>query len=114
MKNISAIVCVSLSVICCLQKGFSQDVYDPSVPEPTLKEISYGDQERNVLDFWQAKSTMPTPLVLVVHGGGWVSGSKERVHRFADVQQLLDAGISVVAINYRLIQKKNNLDERPR
>lgn len=113
MKNISIIVCVCLSAICCLQKGFSQDTYDPSVPEPTLKEVSYGDHKRHVLDFWQAESAVPTPLVFVVHGGGWVGGSKERVQRFADVQQLLDAGISVAAINYRLIKKKGNSDETP-
>jgi acetyl esterase/lipase len=77
--------------------------YNAGVPKPTYFEVSYGLHERNVLDFWQAKSDKPTPLVLVIHGGGWSGGSKERVSRFADVQALLDAGISVAAINYRLM-----------
>jgi acetyl esterase/lipase len=51
-----------------------------------------------------AKSEKPTPLVLVIHGGGWSSGSKERVNRFVDVQSLLNAGISVAAHNYRLME----------
>jgi acetyl esterase/lipase len=59
------------------------------------------------MDFWKAESNTQTPLVFVIHGGGWQGGSKERVHRFANVQQLLDAGISVVAINYRLIKHAN-------
>lgn len=75
--------------------------YDASVPEPTLEGVRYGDHQRNVLDFWRAESDAPTPLVFVIHGGGWVGGSKERVNRFADVNALLKAGISVVAINYR-------------
>lgn len=75
--------------------------YDASVPKPTVEGVQYGDHPRNVLDFWQAESDVPTPLVFVIHGGGWVGGSKERVNRFADVNALLKAGISVVAINYR-------------
>ena len=77
--------------------------YDSSVPKPTLTEVSYGPHSRHILDFWRAKSTKPTPLVFVIHGGGWQGGSKERVDRFADVQALLKAGVSVAAINYRLI-----------
>jgi acetyl esterase/lipase len=78
--------------------------YEAGVPKPTYSEVSYGTHERNVLDFWQAKSDKPTPLVLVIHGGGWSSGSKERASRFADVQALLHAGISVAANNYRLME----------
>ena len=75
--------------------------YDSSVPKPTLSGVRYGDHRRHVLDFWKAEADAPTPLVFVIHGGGWVGGEKERVDRFADVAALLKAGISVVAINYR-------------
>ena len=84
--------------------GEDAPAYDPSVPEPTLRGIPYGEHERHILDFWKADSETPTPLVFVVHGGGWIGGEKERLHRFVDVQQLLDAGISVAAINYRLMK----------
>ncbi len=75
--------------------------YDQSVPQPSHAGIRYGEHERNVMDLWLAESEGPTPLVFVIHGGGWRGGSKERLHRFADTQALLDAGISVAAINYR-------------
>jgi acetyl esterase/lipase len=81
----------------------AEDRYDASVPKPTHAGVRYGPHERNVLDFWQAKSDQPAPLVLVIHGGGWNAGSKERAGRFVEVQSLLDAGISVAAHNYRLI-----------
>ncbi len=77
--------------------------YDASVPAPTLAGIRYGNHERHILDFWKASSDQPTPLVFVIHGGGWSGGSKERLHRFADPAALLKSGISVVAINYRLM-----------
>lgn len=83
------------------------ETYEKSVPTPTHSEVKYGTHERNVLDFWQAKSAQPTPLVLVIHGGGWNDGSKERVSRVVNVQSLLDAGISVAATNYRLIAQAN-------
>lgn len=86
--------------------AFAQEApaYDPSVPKPTLSGIKYGEHERHILDFWKAKSNSPTPLVFVIHGGGWKGGEKERVHRFVNVKKLLDNGISVVAINYRLMK----------
>ena len=86
---------------------------DPPVPKATLPEVRYGDHERHVLDFWQAESTEPTPLVFVIHGGGWQGGTKERVGRFADVQKLLAAGISVAAINYRLMSHANEAGIKP-
>ena len=82
-------------------KAAPPPVYNASVPKPTLSEVRYGAHERNVLDFWKAESAEPTPLAFVIHGGGWTSGGKERVDRFADVSALLQAGISVAAINYR-------------
>jgi len=78
--------------------------YAASVPKPTLSGVRYGTHERHVLDFWKAESATPTPLVFVIHGGGWQAGEKERVDRFADVSALLKAGISVAAINYRFIK----------
>lgn len=79
--------------------------YDSTVPPPTLSEVRYGDHERHVLDFWKAESETPTPVAFVIHGGGWQGGSKERLARFADPVALLEAGISVVAINYRYVKQ---------
>lgn len=83
--------------------GKQAPAYDDSVPVPTLAGVRYGNHQRHILDFWQASSDKPTPLVFVIHGGGWSGGSKERLHRFADTAALLESGISVVAINYRLM-----------
>ncbi len=89
-------------------KSFSTteiNITKTEVPKPTLKEVSYGDHERNVIDFWKAESDSPTPLAFIIHGGGWKGGSKERINRFVDVNRLLEAGISVAAINYRYVQQ---------
>lgn len=83
------------------------------IPKPTFAAVRYGEHERHVLDFWKADATASSPLVFVIHGGGWVSGSKERVSRLVDVNALLEAGISVAAINYRLILRDSALDSSP-
>jgi acetyl esterase/lipase len=85
-------------------KATAAPAYAASVPKPTFTEVRYGTHERQVLDFWKAESPIPTPVVFVIHGGGWQGGAKEIVHKFVDVAALLKAGISVVAINYRFIQ----------
>jgi len=82
----------------------ANEQYAASAPKPTLSELAYGDHDRQVLDFWKAPSDKPTPLVFVIHGGGWMGGSKERLNRFVDAPALLKEGISVVAINYRLMK----------
>jgi acetyl esterase/lipase len=75
--------------------------YSASVPAPTLSNVAYGEHARQVLDVWQAESVDPSPLVVVIHGGSWKTGQKEWVNRFVDVNALLEAGVSVAAINYR-------------
>jgi acetyl esterase/lipase len=75
----------------------------PARPTPTAADYAYGqDSERQKFDFWQAKSDKPTPLVLLIHGGGWMGGDKTGYGTGA-IQPFLDAGISVASINYRFI-----------
>ncbi len=73
-------------------------------PTPTHADVPYGKHPRQKLDFWQAKSDSPTPLVVLIHGGGWTGGDKKG-YGAGSIKPFLDAGISVAAINYRLIQQ---------
>ncbi|MFH1300780.1 MAG: alpha/beta hydrolase fold domain-containing protein [Planctomycetota bacterium] len=79
--------------------------------KPTYADVKYGAHERNVLDFYQAKSDQPTPLVIYIHGGGFVGGSK-RVSAGL-VNLFHTAGISVAAIHYRFIDGKEILLPKP-
>jgi hypothetical protein len=75
-------------------------VAQPALPTPTHANVSYGPHERNVLDLWLAKSDKPTPLVVHIHGGGWLGGDKKTTAA-ATVKYMLEQGVSVAAINYR-------------
>jgi acetyl esterase/lipase len=84
----------------------------PPKPTPTAANLPYGQHERQVLDFWQAKSDRPTPLVLYIHGGGWQGGDKSGLSGPV-IQRCLDAGISVAAINYRYVKQAAELKIEP-
>lgn len=111
IRTLAALACLAAAnlSLATLNAQSKKGGYHESVPVPTFTSISYGDGPRNVLDFWQADSDTPTPLVIVIHGGGWNGGSKELLHKFVDTQELLDAGISVAAINYRLMKHSRDL-----
>lgn len=68
-------------------------------PKPTHADVSYGPYKMNKLDFWEAKGKGPRPLLVHIHGGGWIGGDKSRN---AAIQPYLDKGISYASVNYRL------------
>lgn len=70
-------------------------------PEATIKDLTYGKYEQDVLDFYRAESSDPAPLFVHIHGGGFRNGDKRDVPGVL-LHALLEAGISVAAINYRL------------
>lgn len=75
-------------------------------PPPTHADVPYGPAPRNVLDFWAApgaSAERPAPLVIYIHGGGFIGGDKAKVREDKLVQQCLDAGVSFAAINYRYL-----------
>lgn len=69
-------------------------------PAPTKADVSYGPHGRNVLDFWKAEGEGPRPLLVYIHGGGWIGGDKAGGRGL--VAPFLAKGISCAAINYRL------------
>ncbi len=85
-----------------------------SVPQqlPTFANVPYGEHAREVLDFYKAESATPTPLVVYIHGGGWMNGDKGRVGT-VDLKKLLAEGISVAAINYRFLPMAYEADVKP-
>jgi hypothetical protein len=97
------IIASFLSVLCVLSAS-AQTPVPAAKPAPTptraptVANVAYGTHERQVLDFYKAASTKPTPLLFFIHGGGWVSGDKANP---GELEACIKAGISVVSINYR-------------
>ncbi|HEY5314335.1 MAG TPA: alpha/beta hydrolase [Pirellulales bacterium] len=82
----------------------------PPGPSPTMANVAYGDDPKQVLDFWKVEASKPTPLLFYIHGGGWMAGDKSRV---AALKNYLDAGISVVSIEYRFVSQAQAAGVKP-
>ena len=77
-----------------------------------FKDVKYGDNERNILDIWLAKSENETPLLIFIHGGGFVGGNKESAYRKNNIKRflkLLENNISFATINYRFMNNDDGI-----
>lgn len=81
-------------------------------PQPTLADVAYGKHPKQVLHFWKAKSDKPTPLLFFIHGGGWTGGNRSSGVT-GMLQEFLNAGISVVSVEYRFIPEATADGEKP-
>lgn len=98
--------------------------YDP-LPEELagldanfLKDLPYGEYPENTFDLILPKSSTPTPLVIFIHGGGFVEGEKEQLYQAAsssggesfvdELKFLLSQGIAIASINYRLLEANDS------
>ena len=81
---------------------------DRYAPEEILvqKNIAYMQQPSLTLDIYQSKNVMQLesrPTVVWVHGGGWISGSKEHARGYFKL--LADQGYNVVSLQYQFAPK---------
>jgi acetyl esterase/lipase len=75
---------------------------NPLLPNPTKFDVSYGPHPKQVLHFWKAESEKTTPLLFFIHGGGWMAGGRMS-GLTTMLPEILDAGISVVSVEYQFI-----------
>jgi len=63
--------------------------------------IRFADGSMGKVDYFAARAD--APLVVLIHGGGWVSGSRSELHPHA--RALVRQGINAASIDYRLATK---------
>jgi acetyl esterase/lipase len=67
-----------------------------------INQIAYGLDPRQSLEIaYRPYDESPTPLILFIHGGSWISGDKAIMRRYQD--QVVEAGYAYVSMNYRFI-----------
>lgn len=84
----------------------------PFSDDPRLiiyRDAAYGsiEPERQTVDAYIVRSDTPTPVLMEFHGGGWRRGRRNMLSLYKGdlMQKVLDAGISVVSVDYRLAPK---------
>lgn len=103
---------VLFSIVCLQSHGVAKPQLERQARlKPTHANVAYGPFERNVLDFYSAQTDSPAPLVVCIHGGGFVGGDKNVAANV--LTMYLDAGIHVAAIRYRFVDGKKILFPMP-
>lgn len=111
----------SLFLVCCVASAADAPAKRPAAkaaskpptgPTPTLANVSYGADPRQVLDFWKADSAGPAPLLFFIHGGGWQGGDKGSVY-VSGLTNYLAAGVSVVSVEYRFVSQAQAAGVKP-
>ncbi len=73
------------------------------VPPIFLRNVSYGSDPSQTMDIYLPKQwDTTTPVILVIHGGGWVSGDKDDAHGLLVMFAQQYPECAVVNLNYRL------------
>jgi len=73
--------------------------------EHPYEELTYQnvDGKDYTLRLYRAKTSEPTPLVIVIHGGSWAAGDAGQIPELNSY--LANRGVHVIAMNYRLAPK---------
>jgi acetyl esterase/lipase len=99
-KKGSSCSCLALALLVAQAEGLLQA--RAAVPDgvQTIKDVEYipGGHERQRLDVYLPAQGTNWPLVVWVHGGAWLAGSKDS----PPALRLLSQGYAVASINYRL------------
>ena len=67
-------------------------------------DISYGNNELQTYDLFlpAGRSSATTDLVLLIHGGSWISGDKSDIDGIVDLLQITMPDYAIANMNYRL------------
>jgi acetyl esterase/lipase len=70
---------------------------------PAFKDVAYASaSSAEKLDLYLPSGNGPFPLVIMIHGGGFMMGDKSDGAGLSGLDQLVAAGYAVASINYRL------------
>lgn len=92
-----------------------EDCTVPEAPEPSEinlandVEYSVAGGEALLLDVAWPLAGGPHPLVVMIHGGGWIIGDKTDERARGVIVRLAAIGYAAASINYRLVQDGENL-----
>jgi acetyl esterase/lipase len=97
----------ALMIRAMFEKGAADTVSEmlrhvPDGGVDVIRDVSYGDAGRDTaLDvFTPAGNTQQLPTVVWIHGGAWISGTKENVEPY--IRMIATEGYTTVSLNYTI------------
>lgn len=105
MKSQAILASITLALILSVAAAQqAEQSTSPQAPEGPIvhRDLPYvtGGHERQKLDLYLPKAGEKLPLIIRIHGGAWLAGSKE----MEGAEDYIHNGFAVASINYRLSQ----------
>lgn len=108
MKKFVFVLLSVVTLISC-QKGIDVQQQQEPLKAETLSNVSYGNDPAQKMDVYlPAGRTDTTKLIVLVHGGAWMTGDKSDFSSFIPVLQQKFPGYAIANINYRLATITSN------
>jgi acetyl esterase/lipase len=106
MNRVIAFFILLLAVAGCKKKD-----QPGGIPAQVKLNVSYGPNTRNIMDVHLPanRSESNTPVLIMIHGGGWTEGDKADFASFVDTLKRRLPGYAIFNINYRLAGNGVNL-----
>lgn len=108
MKTLISLFILMNTFISCKQepKAFADE---KDLSEKTLLNVSYGTDSLQKMDIYLPanRSTENTKSLILIHGGGWTSGSKADFATYIDSFKTRLPDYAIFNINYRLVNGGN-------
>ncbi|MFG6686462.1 alpha/beta hydrolase fold domain-containing protein [Mariniflexile sp. HNIBRBA6329] len=83
-------------------------IENTSIPYKEILNVSYGTDSKQVYDIYLPKDrNSNTKVMILVHGGGWISGDKSDMEILKDLYKQDFPNLAIVSINYRLADQNN-------
>ena len=84
------------------RKGIADRTAGARPLPPGMREVAYGRDARQKLDYARPAGTAKAPMLVFIHGGGWSIGDKRHATG-PKVAHFLGRGWAFASVNYRLV-----------
>ena len=77
----------------------------------TLLNVNYGADAKQAMDIYLPanRSTTATPVLILIHGGGWTDGDRSDLNAYVDTLKRRSPQYAIFNISYRLAANGQNL-----
>lgn len=99
-KQLYIVVIIVLIVAACRKKDKPADTGSAA---QIITNVSYGSDARNIMDVYLPanRTETSTPVLIMIHGGGWSSGDKADFAPFVDTMKRRLPNYAIFNITYR-------------
>ncbi|MEJ8818436.1 alpha/beta hydrolase [Lacibacter sp. H407] len=82
-----------------------------AITAQTLLNVKYGTDIKQSMDVYlpSGRSAASTPVLILIHGGGWVEGNRTDLNAFVDTLKRRAPQYAIFNISYRLVANGQNL-----